>query len=97
MNIKYIKDNYYFETLTEKHDTSNFKTSNTDLNEFLINDALYKQKNKFNVTKLVICDDEIIGYFSLLTDTLVLNKIRDNKLKTDIKQKLQTRNDYCPQ
>ncbi len=34
MDIEYIKDNYKFETLTEKHDLSNFECGSDDLNDF---------------------------------------------------------------
>ena len=50
MKIKYIKDNYYFETLTPTHDLSDFVCESEDLTNFLINDALEQQtdKNQFN-------------------------------------------------
>lgn len=34
MNIEDIKDNYYFETLTEEHDLSDFDCGDEDLNDF---------------------------------------------------------------
>lgn len=40
MEIKYIKENYYFETLSEKHDLDNLDCGDNDLNDFLKNDAL---------------------------------------------------------
>ena len=48
-------------------------------------------KNKFNITKLICCDKKIIGYFSLLADTIKINKLSEedsNKLneKTDFKE-----------
>lgn len=36
MEIKYIKDNYYFETLTSTHDLSDFNCESEDLINFLI-------------------------------------------------------------
>ena len=41
-----------------------------------------------NLTKLVICDDTIIGYVSLLTDTIPLRDIRDEETKQEIKDQL---------
>ena len=46
MDIEYIKENYKFETLTEKHDLSNFECDSADLNDFLKNDALNQQMVK---------------------------------------------------
>lgn len=92
MNIKYIKENYHFETLNEKHDLSKFICDSEDLTNFLKNDALNQQKEKLNVTKLVICDNEIIGYVSLLTDTIVLKNIKENEIRKIIKSKLNTTN-----
>lgn len=88
MKIKDIKENYYFENLTEKHDLSNFDCGDEDLNEFLKEDALSQQSSRLNVTKLIMYKGNIIGYFSLLTDTLVLKNINDDKLKLKIKGQL---------
>ncbi|MDO5826410.1 MAG: N-acetyltransferase [Methanosphaera sp.] len=88
--MEYIKNNYHFETLSGKHDLSNFQSDSIDLTNFLKEDALIQQEKKLNITKLVICDNEIIAYFSLLTDTLILNNVREKKLKTDIKSTLHT-------
>ena len=88
MDIEYIKENYRFETLTDEHNLSEFKCSSDDLTDFLKNDALTQQKNKLNLTKLVMCDDAIVGYVSLLTDTIPLKDIRDDETKQDIKDQL---------
>lgn len=88
MKIEDIKDNYYFETLTDEHDLSDFDCGDKDLNDFLKKDALKQQKEKLNITKLVMCEEKIIGYTSLLTDTLVLKNIKDKKLRLKIKGKL---------
>lgn len=92
MNIKYIKENYHFETLNEKHDLSKFICDSEDLTNFLKNDALNQQKEKLNVTQLVICDNEIIGYASLLADTIVLKNVKEKKIRKVIKSKLNTTN-----
>ncbi|WP_295588888.1 N-acetyltransferase [uncultured Methanobrevibacter sp.] len=88
MDIEYIKNNYKFETLTEKHDLSKFKCDSKDLNEFLRKDALNQQKEKLNITKLMICDNEIIGFVTLLTDSLKLKVVRDENIKELIKNEL---------
>lgn len=89
MKIKDIKDNYYFETLNEKHDLSEFDCGDEDLNDFLKNDALSQQNEKLNVTKLVMCEGKIIGFSTLLTDTILLRKINDKEIRLKIKEKLR--------
>ena len=88
MDIDYIKENYRFETLNGKHDLSDFKCESDDLTDFLKDDALTQQKNKLSLTKLVMCDDTVVGYVSLLTDTILLKDIRDADTKHDIKDQL---------
>ena len=41
-----------------------------------------------NITHLVICDGEISGFVSLLTDTLKLKTLENKKLKEEIKDEL---------
>ena len=88
MDIDYIKENYRFETLNGKHDLSDFKCESDDLTDFLKDDALTQQKSKLSLTKLVMCDDTVVGYVSLLTDTILLKDIRDADTKHDIKNQL---------
>ena len=88
MKIKDIKENYYFETLNENHDLSYFDCGGDDLNDFLKNDALIQQEMKLNLTKLIICGGRIIGYVSLLTDTLLLKNINDDDIRIDFKDTL---------
>ena len=88
MDIEYIKNNYRFETLTKNHDLSNFECECDDLNEFLKNDALKQQEEKLNLTKLITCDGAIIGFVSLLTDSMKLKLLRDKVEKEKIKGKL---------
>ena len=88
MKIEYIKNNYKFETLTEEHDLTMFEWDSEDLNDFLKNDALKQQNEKLNLTKLITCEGEIIGFVSLLTDSMKLKLLRDEVEKEKIKGKL---------
>ena len=88
MKIERIKENYYFKNLSEEDDVSDFDCGDEDLNDFLKNDALEQQNEKLNVTKLVMCENIIIGYISLLTDTITLKNIKNEKLRLKIKGKL---------
>ena len=92
MDSQYIKDNYYFETLNESHNLNNFYCEDEELNEFLKEDALKQQKQKLNLTKLIICDDEIIGFVSLLTDGIRIKDIKDEGVRTIIQGKLDSTN-----
>ena len=89
MDIEYIKNNYIFETLTDTHDLSDFECESDDLNDFLKNDALKQQNEKLNLTKLIICEGEIIGFVSLLTDSMKLRLLQDEIEKEKIKGELK--------
>ena len=89
MDIEYIKNNYIFETLTDAHDLSDFECESDDLNDFLKNDALKQQNEKLNLTKLIICEGEIIGFVSLLTDSMKLRLLQDEVEKEKIKGELK--------
>lgn len=65
---------------------SKFDCGDEELNDFLKNDALSQQNAKLNVTKLVMCNGKIIGFSTLLTDTLLLKKIKNEKLQLKIKR-----------
>lgn len=45
------------------------------MDDFLKNDALSQQEEKLNVTYLVMCEKELIGFFSLLSDIIKLEYI----------------------
>ena len=92
MKIEHVKENYYFETLTQNHDLSDFDCGDEDLNDFLKNDALKQQNDLLNVTKLILCENKIIGFVSLLTDTLILKNIRETNVKINIKSNLNIKN-----
>lgn len=88
MDIEYIKNNFYFEILSEEHDLSKFKCASDDLNDFLKNDALRQQEMNLNITQLAICDGEIIGFVSILTDTLKIKSVGNKSLKEEMKGEL---------
>ena len=71
MDIEDIKEKYYFENLTDEHDLSEFDCGDEDLNDFLKNDALKLQESRLNITKLIMYEDSIIGFTSLLTDAIL--------------------------
>lgn len=84
MNIEYIKENYIFETLNQHHDLNDFECESQDLTDFLKNDALNQQNMNLNLTQLVICDEIIVGYVSILTDSMKLKILEDEETKKEI-------------
>lgn len=92
MKKEYILENYKFKKLSNNDDLDNFYSISQDLNDFLKNDALKQQECMLNLTHLVKCDEEIIGFFSLLTDTLKLKNLRDKNVKFKIKEQIPIKN-----
>lgn len=66
MNTEFIIENLRFEILRPFHDLSRFRSKSRKLNRFLKREALECQKLSDRVTHLVICDEKVIAYFSLL-------------------------------
>lgn len=77
MDIEYLKNNYKIKKLSENDDISNFSCGLKDMDNFLKKDALMQQQEKLNVTYLVTCDNKIIGFFSLLADSIEIKKVNE--------------------
>jgi len=86
MDKQYILKNYSFEKLSDEYDLSKFDCNSDDLNDFIKNDALKQQEENLSTTQLVLCDNEIIGFFSLLADTIKMNYIQDTITIETIKE-----------
>jgi len=78
MYIDKIKNNYYIVKLSEEQSLCDFSCGLEDMDDFLKNDALIQQEDNLNVTYLAKYRDEIIGFFSLLSDIIKLKDI-DNE------------------
>lgn len=79
MNSNHIKENYTFEKLSKEYNLNEFDCGDDDLNDFLKNDATIQQNNYLNITKLIIYNNKVIGFFSLLTDTIELKNLVPNQ------------------
>ena len=77
MTIERIKNEYIIDKLNEKSDLDTFSCGLEDMDEFLKNDALNQQNENLSVTYLVRYDDEIFGFFSLISDKIELKDIED--------------------
>lgn len=75
MHIKNIKNNYYIVKLDETQDLNSFSCGLDDIDDFLKNDAFDQQSKNLNVTYLAKYQDDIVGFFSLLSDIIKLKDI----------------------
>ena len=88
MDVDYIKENYIFEKLNEDHNLDEFECESEDLTNFLKKDALNQQNMNLNLTHLIICDGNVVGYVSILTDAMKLKILDDKETKDKILGKL---------
>ena len=72
--------------LSSNYDLSEFDCGDIGLNEFLKHDSFYYQDNCFARTFLALYNNEIIGFFSLVNDSI--------KLKEDEKENLKNLSEY---
>ena len=77
MNIEKVKNNYKISKLTKLDDLDEFSCGLDDMDEFLKNDALTQQEENLNVTYLAKCDNKVIGFFSLLSDSIRLESFEE--------------------
>lgn len=67
-----------FEILNESHDVNSFKCGDRTLDNFLKERALSDQKARWSTTYVVVYNNIIVAYFTILNDTVSLNKKLDN-------------------
>jgi len=63
--------------LNETHNLSSFSCLSQELNDFLKNDALIDQKNMISRTRLCFLNDELVGFFTLIADTIEAKAVID--------------------
>lgn len=78
MTIEDIKNNYHYKKLSSKHDLSNFSCGVDDLDDFLREDALKEQEENLSVTYLAIYKEKIIGFVTILNDSIPYNIVKNN-------------------
>lgn len=54
------------------HDVANFDCGDADLNDFLKNDAVKYQHDHLSHTRLVFLNGSLVGYLTLLADSIIL-------------------------
>jgi len=70
-------ENLSFVLLNSTHDLSGFHSSEPELDEFLKEDALVNQGNLISVTRLVLLDGNIVGYFTLINDSIEVRSVEE--------------------
>jgi hypothetical protein len=66
-----------FVLLDADHDLSGFHSSEPGLDEFLQEDALVNQNNLISVTRLVFQDGNLVGYFTLINDSIEVRAVEE--------------------
>ena len=66
---------YILKTLQNTSDTTSFDCGDSDLNEFLKEDAVNNKNDWLSVTKILCEDEKIIGFFTITPDTLHKGRI----------------------
>ena len=64
-------------SLNKSHNLSSFSCLNKELNDFLKNDALNDQINMISRTSLCFWNDELVGFFTLVADTIEAKSVID--------------------
>ncbi len=67
----------HIESLTNRHNLNSFNCKSDDLNEFLKTDALEDQEDMVTKTYLCYWGEKIVGFFSILADTIEVKAIDD--------------------
>jgi len=67
-----------FKSLEEYDDVSSFHSTEQELDDFLHEDALKNQTNRLSVTFLACWNDEIVGYFTLVNDSIVAEAVHES-------------------
>jgi hypothetical protein len=70
-------ENLQFVLLSADHDLSGFHSSEPELDEFLKEDALVNQNNLISVTRLVFWNGNLVGYFTLVNDSIEVRAVEE--------------------
>src|SRR5271169_1036581 len=70
-------ENLKFVLLNSDHDLSGFHSAEPELDEFLKEDALENQRNLISVTRLVFLSGKLVGYFTLINDSIEVRSVEE--------------------
>lgn len=71
MNTKLSLNDLSFSLLNAGVDISAFRCREPDLTEFLIEDAFENQAARLSVTRVVMYDGQVVGFFTLTNDCII--------------------------
>jgi len=66
-----------FVLLSADHDLSGFHSSEPEPDKFLKDDALVNQNNCISVTRLVFWNRDLVGYFTLVNDSIEVRAVEE--------------------
>ena len=66
--------------LSDEEDLSSFSCTNDELNDYFHQDALRDHQNRYTITHLVKHEEKILGFYSLITDTIQIERIDESLL-----------------
>ncbi len=64
-----------FVSLSEDYNLDLFESADSELTEFLKEDALFSQNERLSATKLVCWNSKVVGFFTLVNDCLQAERI----------------------
>ncbi|MFA6363832.1 GNAT family N-acetyltransferase [Methanoregula sp.] len=85
MSVKFEDLDFLVLTADHLHLLPTFKCNNTELKGFLIEDAYQKQIDRISVTRLVLYQGRLVGYFTLVTDVIKKGELVDGDGDPDFK------------
>ena len=68
----------FFKPLDASCDVSQFHSTEQELDDFLKEDALNNQLNRLSVTFLAYWNDNLMGYFTLINDSIVAEAVTES-------------------
>ncbi|WAC05339.1 MAG: hypothetical protein OS112_01535 [Methanoregula sp.] len=67
-----------FKPLDATDDVSSFHSTEQELDDFLTEDALNNQANRLSATFLAFWNDDVVGYFTLINDSIVAEAVHES-------------------
>jgi predicted GNAT family N-acyltransferase len=76
-----IASNVCIDILCDSHNISDFASSDPDLTEYFVEDAINEQRNRTSTTHVLLDNNEtIVGYFTLLNDSIKVVNLEDRHI-----------------
>lgn len=66
-----------FEVINDRSNLADFLCSEQELTNFLKDDALSGQNERFSATRIVTYEDKLVGYFTLVNDSITVHALEE--------------------